>query len=190
MKNLSFTFSMPRLLFCHAIPTSSLILISLSLILPNSTCKYLADKALSSGNQYYFFSKVKEKRITENGYWKEIGESEAILSSTVEKKVGTKKNLVFHIGEAPHGIETSWVMQEYHICRSSNIISTSRARRKHDHQIWSKWVLCKVYEKKGSVRGVNYCSDDDDSGTELSWLDEIYLSLDDDLEEISVSILD
>ncbi|KAL1290923.1 hypothetical protein HN51_059471 [Arachis hypogaea] len=180
---LHFLYAKASLLPCHPniIPD-----LDLSLAHPSQ----LNDKALSSGNQYYFFSKVKEKRITENGYWKEIGESEAILSSTVEKKVGTKKNLVFHIGEAPHGIETSWVMQEYHICRSSNIISTSRARRKHDHQIWSKWVLCKVYEKKGSVRGVNYCSDDDDSGTELSWLDEIYLSLDDDLEEISVSILD
>ncbi|MED6145632.1 hypothetical protein PIB30_027068 [Stylosanthes scabra] len=164
----------------------------------------LNGKALSSGNQYYFFSKVKEKRETENGYWKEIGESEeAIMSSSaaaVEKKVvGTKKKLVFHIGEAPHGIETTWLMQEYRISPSSStdiFAISNRVRRKHDHdESWSKWVLCRVYEKKMSVRGINYSSDDDgedydDSGTELSWLDEVYLSLDDDLQEISISILD
>jgi len=36
-----------------------------------------------------------------------------------------------------------------------------------------------------SEQGVNsYSDDDDESGSELSWLDEVYLSLDDDLEEI------
>ena len=55
-------------------------------------------------------------------------------------------------------------------------------------QSWSKWVLCKVYEKIRSQQGVNCYSDDDDSGSELSWLDEVYLSLDDDLEEIGMPI--
>ncbi|MED6110405.1 hypothetical protein PIB30_042573 [Stylosanthes scabra] len=196
---LHFLYSKASLLPCHPniIPDLDLDL---------SDPFQLNGKALSSGNQYYFFSKVKEKKETENGYWKEIGESEAIMSSSSEneKKVGTKKKMVFHIGEAPHGIQTTWLMQEYHISPSSSnnnhIIATSiRGRRKHDHdESWSKWVLCRVYEKKRTVRGVNYSSDDDehdedydDSGTELSWLDEVYLSLDDDLEqEISISILD
>lgn len=91
-------------------------------------------KALSSGNQHYFFTKVKENRSTENGYWKEIGVMEPIVSSS--EKVGIKKYLVFNLGEAPQGTETSWVMQEYHICSSgfntttaSNCAST-RGRRK------------------------------------------------------------
>ncbi|XP_027361480.1 NAC domain-containing protein 104-like [Abrus precatorius] len=148
----------------------------------------LNGKALSSGNQYYFFAKVKENRTAENGYWKEIGVTEPILS-TVKKKVGMKKYLAFHIGEAPLGTETNWLMQEYHICSSGIDTASYRSgtrRRKHD-QSWSKWVLCRVYEKNKSQQGVNYCySDDDDSGTELSWLDEVYLTLDDDLEEISM----
>ncbi|KAK7247585.1 hypothetical protein RIF29_42470 [Crotalaria pallida] len=137
----------------------------------------LNGKALSSGNQhYYFFTKEnKENKVTENGYWNEIGMTEAIVTA-VGKKVGTKKYLVFHLnpnGEAPHGSETGWVMQEY-----------------HHHQSGSKWVLCKVYERKSnnfdqSQRGENYYSDEDDSGTELSWEDQVFLSLDDDdLEEI------
>jgi len=41
----------------------------------------------------------------------------------------------------------------------------------------SKWVICRVYERDND--------DDDGDGTELSCLDEVFLSLD-DLEEISL----
>jgi len=46
--------------------------------------------------------------------------------------------------------------------------------------------LCKVYEKKSCEpkQGVNCYNDENDNGTELSWLDEFYMSLDDDLEEV------
>lgn len=96
-------------------------------------CLIYAGKALLSGNQYYFFTKVNENRTTENGCWKEIGVTEPIFS-TFDKKVGTKKYLVFHIGEAPHVTETNWVMQEYHICSSgfdTASYGSSRRRRKH-----------------------------------------------------------
>lgn len=88
-------------------------------------------KALSSGNEQYFFSRAKENRSTENGYWKEIGLTEAIVSAS--EKVGLKKYLVFNLGEAPQGTETSWFMQEYHICSSSFSTASSgstRGRRK------------------------------------------------------------
>ncbi|TKY73822.1 NAC transcription factor 25 [Spatholobus suberectus] len=147
----------------------------------------LNGKALLSGNQHYFFTRVNENRTAENGYWKEIGVTEPILS-TVDRKVGMKKNLVFHIGEAPQGTETNWVMQEYHICSSgfdTASYRSARRRRKHD-QSWSKWVLCRVCEKGRSQQGVSCYSDNDDNGSELSWLDEVFLSLDDDLDEIGM----
>ncbi|XP_027344119.1 NAC domain-containing protein 104-like [Abrus precatorius] len=157
--------------------------LDLSLLLPWE----LNGKALSSGNQHYFFTKGKENRSTENGYWKEIEVTKPIVSSS-DDKVGIKKYLVFNLGEAPQGTETTWVMQEYHISSSGfNTAScgSTRGRRKSD-QNRSKWVLCRVYEKKRSQsqQGVSCYSDEDDSGTELSWLDEFYMSLDDDLEEI------
>ncbi|QCD84845.1 NAC domain-containing protein 104-like [Vigna unguiculata] len=146
----------------------------------------LNGKALSSGNQHYFFTRVKENRSTENGYWKEIGVTEAIVSAS--EKVGFKKYLVFNHGEAPQATATSWFMQEYHICSSSFSTAScgsTRGRRKSD-QCRSKWVLCKVYEKKSCEpkQGVNCYNDENDNGTELSWLDEFYMSLDDDLEEV------
>ncbi|AET04757.1 putative transcription factor NAM family [Medicago truncatula] len=120
-------------------------------------------KALSSENEHYFFTEVKENRSTENGYWKEIGVTKPI------NKLGMKKYLVFNLGE---GIETSWVMEEYHISSSPD-------------ENWSKWVLCKVYEKekKMSQEGASCCYSDediDDNGTDVSWLDEVFMSLDDD----------
>jgi len=96
-------------------------------------CVIFTGKALLSGNQYYFFTKVNENRTTENGYWKDTGVTEPILS-TFDKEVGMKKYLVFHIGEAPQGTETSWVMQEYHICSSEFDTASYRSvrrRRKH-----------------------------------------------------------
>lgn len=52
---------------------------------------------------------------------------------------------------------------------------------------WMKWVLCRVYEKKRPQQSQHCYGDDDDdeddSGTEVSWLDEVFMSLDDDLDE-------
>ncbi|KAF7834140.1 NAC domain-containing protein 104-like [Senna tora] len=165
---LHFLYSKVTLLTCHPniIP---------DLDLSVSDPWELNGKALSSGNQYYFFTKVNEDRATESGYWKEIGVTETIVSDA-DKKVGIKKYLVFNIGEAPQGTETSWMMQEYYLCSSGFNTApyrSTRGRRKPD-QSQSKWALCRVYERnKDSEQGVNcYSDDEDDSRTELSWLDE------------------
>ncbi|KAL1364697.1 hypothetical protein HN51_012828 [Arachis hypogaea] len=156
----------------------------------------LNGKAFSSGNQHYFFTnKVKENRSTENGYWKEIGLSEPIISADANKKLGIKKYFVFTLNE---GTETNWVMQEYHISSSMfhNPIScyangtAHRRLLRPDQNQNNKWVLCRVYEKNKSqsqqgATANSYYSDEDDCGSELSYLDEVYLSLDDDLEVIS-----
>lgn len=151
------------------------------------------DKALCGGNdEYYFFAKVKEnKSSTENGYWEEIGVTVPIFSGT-DQKVGMKKYLLFHIGELAQSSETSWVMQEYHICSSGFDQSTVSYHGDKVGENWSEWVLCRVYEIDKNMypqEGVNhYNSDDDDSGTDLSWQDQVFLSLelDDDMEGITM----
>ena len=45
-------------------------------------------------------------------------------------------------------------------------------------QDYNKWVICKVYEQRND-------DDDGDNDTELSCLDEVFLSMD-DLDEISL----
>lgn len=74
-------------------------------------------KALSSGSQWYFFSQKTQDRATKNGYWKQLDIDEAIYTSA-GKKVGIKKYLLFYMGEAPEGIETNWIMQEYSLSNS------------------------------------------------------------------------
>uniref|UniRef100_A0A2N9J5M8 NAC domain-containing protein n=1 Tax=Fagus sylvatica TaxID=28930 RepID=A0A2N9J5M8_FAGSY len=138
-------------------------------------------KALTSGNQYYFFSKVTENRSTKNGYWKELGIDEPI------KQVGIKKYLVFYIGEAPSGVETDWMMQEFHLCNNDvrGALFNRRGKRKLD---CSKWILCQVYERNGNFAQWFCNSDDEDNGTELSSPDQMFLSTidDDELDDKSL----
>ncbi|KAK9286228.1 hypothetical protein L1049_014614 [Liquidambar formosana] len=94
------------------------------------------------------------------------------------KKVGMKKHFVFYVGEAPAGIKTNWTMQEYRLSDSGST-SRSSKRRGPPKIDYSTWVLCRVYERNCDD------DDDDDDGTELSCLDEVFLSLD-DLDEVSL----
>ncbi|KAK6916089.1 NAC domain [Dillenia turbinata] len=129
----------------------------------------LEGKALGEGNQWYYFSRRTQNRITNNGYWKIVETDEPIIGTHSGKKIGIKKCLVFYIGEAPGGIKTNWIMHEYRLTQGA---SSSR-RPKNDY---SKWVVCRVYEQS--------CNGDNDA-TELSCLDEVFLALD-DLDEISL----
>ncbi|KAJ6419328.1 hypothetical protein OIU84_029438 [Salix udensis] len=80
------------------------------------------------------------------------------------------------------GVETNWMMKEYHLCSSKSSGTSCKKKKKSDcHQ----WILCRVYEREGScIQNVGNSTDDDD-GTELSCLDEMFLSMDDDLDDIS-----
>ncbi|KAL9448165.1 hypothetical protein AB3S75_015605 [Citrus x aurantiifolia] len=141
----------------------------------------LNGKALAEGNQWYFYSRKTQNRMTGNGYWKPMGIEESVLTRA-DKKVGLKKYYIFHLGEAPAGVKTNWIMQEYRLSdsaapSSSNTTSSrSSKRRVNSKTDYSKWVICRVFERN---------CDDDDDGAELSCMDEVFLSLD-DLDEISL----
>nr|WLK83183.1 NAC protein 9 [Casuarina equisetifolia] len=127
-------------------------------------------KALSSGSLLYFFHKLTENLVTKSGYWKELHADEPVFARA-GKKVGIKKHLLFYIGEAPVGSETSWIMQEYRLC---------------DYGECSKLVLCRVHERKEDFAECFCYRDDEDDGIELSSPDEGFLStLEDDPDELS-----
>ncbi|QCD76523.1 NAC domain-containing protein 104-like [Vigna unguiculata] len=135
----------------------------------------LHGRALAEGNQWYYYSRRTQNRVTGNGYWKPTGMEEPVVSSSNNKRVGMKKYFVFHVGEAAAGIKTNWIMQEYRLSDSAS--STRSSKRKPQPKAdYKKWVICRVYERNG----------EEDNGTELSCLDEVFLSLDDDLDEISL----
>ncbi|KAK6125572.1 hypothetical protein DH2020_040682 [Rehmannia glutinosa] len=107
--------------------------------LPDKSC--LKSKDL----EWFFFcprekkyaSGVRVKRATENGYWKTTGKDRPIHHN--DKTVGTVKTLVFHLGHAPQGERTDWVLHEYRIL--DNQLAAAGVQ--------DMYVLCKVFKKNG-----------------------------------------
>ena len=182
------------------------------MVLKSSTLicsRIIIGKALGEGRQWYFYSRKTQQRVTSNGYWGSMEIDEPIFTSSTHKKVGIKKYFTFYLGNS----KTNWIMQEYSLPDSSSSSKRSskrsgRGSTSSSHktvsallfhkpkvikpkliidlqrgmvlcvQDYSKWVICRVYEQ-------NCSEEEDDDGTELSCLDEVFLSLD-DLDEVSL----
>ncbi|KAI4334197.1 hypothetical protein L6164_018916 [Bauhinia variegata] len=78
-----------------------------------------AKSFIQSENEWFFFSPrgrkypngSQSKRATECGYWKATGKERNVKSGS--NVIGTKRTLVFHLGRAPKGERTEWIMHEY-----------------------------------------------------------------------------
>ncbi|XP_065637594.1 uncharacterized protein LOC111990259 isoform X3 [Quercus suber] len=96
--------------------------------------------AVKLGNeQWFFFCELQNasrlNRITKSGYWKATGKDRPIKSGKSRPSnsslIGSKKTLVYHIGRAPNGERTSWVVHEY--------------RAIDTHQ--GGFILCRLFKK-------------------------------------------
>ncbi|MBA0697400.1 hypothetical protein Goari_020941 [Gossypium aridum] len=111
----------------------------------------LPDMALYGEKEWYFFSPRDRKypngsrpnRAAGTGYWKATGADKPIGKP---KTLGIKKALVFYAGKAPHGVKTNWIMHEY---RLANVDRS--AGKKSNNLRLDDWVLCRIYNKKGSI---------------------------------------
>ncbi|XP_019246639.1 PREDICTED: NAC domain-containing protein 104-like [Nicotiana attenuata] len=136
----------------------------------------LNEKALWGKNQWYFFSQVKENRATRQGYWKEIHMNEPIiLENFGEKMVGIKKYFVYY---NIHEVQSNWIMEEFHLS-SSNSFKKPTKKRENEMEL----VLCRVHESNNQSQGINCLYRNCDDEVELSALDEVFLSIDDEEEK-------
>lgn len=97
--------------------------------------------------EWYFFSGLDRKygngsrtnRATCEGYWKTTGKDRPVHHRS--RVVGMKKTLVYHLGRAPHGKRTNWVMHEYKI--------VDEALEKAGFYLDGS-VLCRIFQKSGT----------------------------------------
>lgn len=91
----------------------------------------LPDKSIvKSESEWFFFCARGKKyphgsqnrRATKIGYWKATGKERNVKSGS--EVIGTKRTLVFHIGRAPKGGRTEWIMHEYCMIGVSLVIIT------------------------------------------------------------------
>jgi hypothetical protein len=102
--------------------------------------------------EWYFFSPRDRKypngsrpnRAAGTGYWKATGADKPVGKP---KTLGIKKALVFYAGKAPRGIKTNWIMHEY---RLANVDRSARAGKRNNSRL-DDWVLCRIYNKKGTI---------------------------------------
>ncbi|CAL5384883.1 unnamed protein product [Camellia sinensis] len=111
--------------------------------------------ALYGEKEWYFFSPRDRKypngsrpnRSAGSGYWKATGADKPIGKP---RAVGIKKALVFYAGKAPKGEKTNWIMHEYRLADVDR-----SARKKNSSLRLDDWVLCRIYNKKGTIEKLN-----------------------------------
>jgi hypothetical protein len=111
----------------------------------------LPEMALYGEKEWYFFSPRDRKypngsrpnRAAGTGYWKATGADKPIGKP---KTLGIKKALVFYAGKAPRGVKTNWIMHEYRLAN----VDRSASKRNNNSRL-DDWVLCRIYNKKGSL---------------------------------------
>ncbi|GAA0163865.1 hypothetical protein LIER_19636 [Lithospermum erythrorhizon] len=100
----------------------------------------------SRDQEWYFFSAIDKKyehgsrlnRATRIGYWKATGRDRDVHHKN--EVIGMKKTLVFHMGRAPDGKRTNWVMHEYRLaCQGSANYGV----------VEHAFVLCRIFLKSG-----------------------------------------
>ncbi|XP_047339981.1 NAC domain-containing protein 82-like [Impatiens glandulifera] len=117
----------------------------------------LPDKACwkSSDQEWYFFcpkvkkysSGVRAKRSTEKGYWKSTGKDRNVRQKNGGSRgetvvVGMIKTLVFHLGHAPKGERTDWIIHEYRIHQDPSLTAAGVVDL-------DSYVVCKLFKKSG-----------------------------------------
>ena len=72
---------------------------------------------------------ARPNRVTASGYWKATGTDRQVRRAHDSRCIGLKKTLVFYTGKAPRGHKTEWIMNEYRLPQSEQILRKSCVRK-------------------------------------------------------------
>ncbi|KAJ6832810.1 uncharacterized protein M6B38_125305 [Iris pallida] len=95
----------------------------------------------SSARSTKYSNRSRTNRATREGYWKTTGKDRAVRHRSAV--VGMKKTLVFHVGRAPKGQRTNWVMHEYRILDENSEASACPS-------VQDAYVVCRIFQKSGT----------------------------------------
>ncbi|KAH7654189.1 NAC domain-containing protein [Dioscorea alata] len=132
----------------------------------------LPSNAKTGEKEWYLFCQkdrkyptgIRTNRATEAGFWKATGKDKKIYTNRGALLVGMKKTLVFYKGRAPKGMRTNWVMHEFRLVAQPSLTKSIKAINLHTlyvflmilfHGFQDAWVVCRVFQKKESMKTRN-----------------------------------
>ncbi|CAM8992219.1 unnamed protein product [Rhodiola kirilowii] len=135
----------------------------------------LPAKATFGEHEWYFFSPRDRKypngtrpnRAATSGYWKATGTDKPVMTAGGTQQVGVKKALVFYGGKPPKGVKTNWIMHEYRLVdnkTSSRPVGFDLVHKKNSLRL-DDWVLCRIYKKSNTNKGMDHESTDLENST-------------------------
>ncbi|KAK4780484.1 hypothetical protein SAY87_016590 [Trapa incisa] len=119
-----------------------------------------AKAVIQSQNEWFFFSArgrkypngSQSRRATQLGYWKATGKERNVKSGS--NIIGTKRTLVFHLGRAPKGQRTEWIMNEYCMYgKSQDTPVICRLRRNTEFRLNDASNRTAVTKRQGATTG-------------------------------------
>ncbi|XP_073055150.1 NAC domain-containing protein 40-like [Primulina eburnea] len=121
-----------------------------------------AQSMIQSDNEWFFFSPrgkkypsgSQSKRATASGYWKATGKERIVKSGS--NLIGTKRTLVFHMGRAPRGQRTEWIMHEYCAAeKSQDDMVVCRLRKNSEFHVGDS--LMRNFNNQSDLPSANDC---------------------------------
>ncbi|KAH6789778.1 NTM1-like 8 [Perilla frutescens var. frutescens] len=135
------------------------------------------ESVIQSDSEWFFFSPrgrkypngSQSRRATASGYWKATGKERSVRSGST--LIGTKRTLVFHMGRAPKGQRTEWIMHEYTTSdKSEDTMVVCRLRKNREFHLNEEALgereLLGVDKSRAVLSGVEQCSMPEGAKTE------------------------
>ncbi|PQQ07924.1 NAC domain-containing protein 2 [Prunus yedoensis var. nudiflora] len=116
----------------------------------------LPDMALYGEKEWYFFSPRDRKYPTvqgrtgqqEPGTGRQPGQTSTLESP---RHLGLKRRSCSTLGKLPKELKTNWIMHEYRLAN----VDRSASKKNNNNLRLDDWVLCRIYNKKGSIEKHN-----------------------------------